>query len=157
MESDWIFGLFLIPPLVSGRLAVGFFRAVRAGNIKNGAGRIIAGNLIVLLFLASAIFAGGEAYYRFAYDATDSFDYSKASKRWFARHFRLNSWAVRDDMDYRVEMTPGKRRIMFLGDSFTAGHGVKEVGDRFANRLRRDHPEWEIHVVARIGYDTGDE
>ena len=29
--------------------------------------------------------------------------------------------------------------------------------DRFPNRLRRAHPEWEIHVLAHVGLDTGRE
>jgi hypothetical protein len=44
-----------------------------------------------------------------------------------------------------------------LGDSFAAGHGINDVEDRFANIIRKDNPDWEIHVLARIGYDTGTE
>ena len=29
--------------------------------------------------------------------------------------------------------------------------------DRFPNRLRRAHPDWEIQVVAMVGLDTGGE
>ena len=52
---------------------------------------------------------------------------------------------------------PGKRRISFLGDSFTSGHGIKSVEDRFPNLIRAAHPEWEIHVLAKLGQDTGAE
>jgi lysophospholipase L1-like esterase len=69
----------------------------------------------------------------------------------------VNRAGCRDDVQYSPALTPGKRRISFLGDSFTAGHGIKDVQDRFPNRLRRAHPEWEIHVLARIGLDTGGE
>ena len=52
---------------------------------------------------------------------------------------------------------PGKRRISFLGDSFAAGHGVKNVDDRFANRIRLANPQWEVQVPAVPGWDTGEE
>src|SRR5205807_6672825 len=48
----------------------------------------------------------------------------------------------------------GRRRLTFVGDSFTAGHGIKRVEDRFANRLRALHPDWEVHVLANVGLDT---
>lgn len=54
-------------------------------------------------------------------------------------------------------MTSGTRRLSFIGDSFTAGHGVEDVNDRFANIIRRNRTDWEIHVLARPGFDTGPE
>ena len=42
----------------------------------------------------------------------------------------------------------------FSGDSFAAGHGVADVEERFANRIR-NQGEDEVHVWADLGYDTG--
>ncbi|TAK94494.1 MAG: hypothetical protein EPO07_16615 [Verrucomicrobia bacterium] len=47
--------------------------------------------------------------------------------------------------------------MTFVGDSFTTGHGIADMEDRFANRLRRAHPEWEVHLIAQNGLDTGEE
>jgi lysophospholipase L1-like esterase len=69
----------------------------------------------------------------------------------------LNRAGCRDNAEYSPALVPGKRRISFVGDSFTAGHGIKDVLDRFPNLLRRAHSEWDIHVLARQGLDTGGE
>jgi hypothetical protein len=73
------------------------------------------------------------------------------------RHWRTNGAGCRDNIEYQPEIRPGKRRVTFVGDSFTAGHGIKDVEARFANRLRAMHPDWEIHVLANVGLDTGPE
>jgi hypothetical protein len=117
----------------------------------------MTGNLSVLSFLASLGLLLGEVYYRFLYDQTDALDGTKVSVRWFERHYRQNNFTCRDDVDYANAIAPGIRRISFLGDSFTAGHGIKDVRDRFPNLLRSTHPEWEIHLLARPGFDTGNE
>jgi hypothetical protein len=82
---------------------------------------------------------------------------TKLNERWFERHWQSNPSGYRDTIDYSLKIKPGKRRISFVGDSFTAGHGIKDMEDRFGNRLRRDHPEWEIHLLAQPGFDTGNE
>lgn len=104
--------------------------------------------------MLSLIFTGGETYYRFFFDATDSFSINKTSQRWFKRHYVLNNAFVRDNIDYNFEIAEGKRRITIFGDSFTAGHGIKSVDDRFANILRKRYPNIEIHVMAKNGANT---
>ena len=59
-------------------------------------------------------------------------------------------------MDYSLELS-GKRRITFIGDSFTAGHGVADVEERFVNQIRTMRPDLEIHAIARNGWDTSHE
>jgi hypothetical protein len=73
------------------------------------------------------------------------------------RYWKANANGVRDDVEYSPLRIRGKTRVTFFGDSFTAAHGVKKVEDRFANILRREHPEWDIHVLALPGADTGEE
>lgn len=104
------------------------------------------------------VFSAGEIYYRFFYDATDSFGLTKVTKRWFMRHYRANSINARDNIEYYLKPVPERRRVTFLGDSFTAAHGIKNIESRFANILRRKKQyEWEIHVLAKNGFDTGEE
>ena len=134
-----------------------FAQRVRGRGVPVRWLNLACGNLLVLLFLLSLGALGGEVYYRFVYDTTDSLAYSKVSKRWFARHYHRNLQGCRDNVEYAPLCEPGKRRVSFVGDSFTAGHGVKDVNDVFALRLRKEHPEWEIHVLANPGFDTGDE
>lgn len=113
-----------------------------------------AGNALIFLFLISLFLTAGELYYRFVYDSTDAYMLSKVSKRWLHRHYQINLTDVRDSVEYAWRIRPGMRRVTFIGDSFTAGHGVKDVENRFANRIRARHPDWEVHVLAQDGWET---
>jgi hypothetical protein len=135
-----------------------FFRR-RARSTAPRTGRtLLGGNLLVLALLASVAMLAGELWFRFVHDATDSFDETRASARWFERHWRLNKDSFRDDVEYDLGPVPaGRRRVTFVGDSFTAAQGVADVGERFANRVRAARPEWDVHVLAMNGWDTGQE
>jgi hypothetical protein len=149
--------VLILGPLLTGGLVWLFFKRIQGGGARVSGPRLIAGNLLVLLFLGSVVLAVGEAYYRYDHDTTDSLSYSKTSQRWFSRHWKSNAAGFRDNVEYADRIQPGKRRITLLGDSFTAAHGIKDVEDRFANRIRKAHPEWEVHLLAQSGWDTGDE
>jgi lysophospholipase L1-like esterase len=149
--------LFLAAPVVSFGLLMAFVRHVKRSKVPRGWGRLALGNALVLLCLVTPVLLAGETYFRFFYDTTDSLAYTRVSERWVQRHWHVNSAGCRDNVEYSPTLKPGKRRISFVGDSFTAGHGIKDVEDRFPNRLRRAHPDWEIHVLASVGLDTGNE
>jgi len=146
----------LLPPALAGTLALGA-RRLRTTGRKSSAAEVAGTNLVAVLLIASLFLAAGEIYFRFVFDTTDSIDYTKVSRRWFSRYFSKNSMSFRDDVDYRPRIVPGKRRVSFVGDSFAAGHGVKDPADLFAYRLRGGHPEWEVHLLAILGFDTGGE
>jgi hypothetical protein len=154
-DDNLTYAVFLLLPLLSGGLLVQWVRAwAQAGRPKRGF-VVIRVNLILLVFLGSFLLAAAETYYRFAVDTTDSFGRTRLNTRWFQRHWKLNEMGYRDSVTvYPLAWAPGRHRITFLGDSFTAGHGVTEVEDRFANRVR-DAMEAEVHVWADLGYDTG--
>lgn len=155
MENAILFG-FAGSALVSGALLSLFFKRRNAAPPGPLTWRSwAAGNALILLFMGSLILTCGEIYYRFYYDATDAYMLSKAAVRWQGRHFQLNTTGFRDSIEYQRQIRPGMRRITFIGDSFTAGHGVKNVENRFANRIRSRHPDWDVHVMADIGWDTG--
>ena len=154
-DDSLVYGLFLLLPLLSGGL---FFQLVhswgRAGRPKKGL-LVISANLVLFVFLASFVLGVAETWYRFGVDTTDSFGRTRVNIRWFERHWNLNQMGYRDSVTfYPLSRTPGKPRITFLGDSFAAGHGVADVEDRFANRIR-NRGEDEVHVWADLGYDTG--
>ncbi len=157
MEDNLALAIFLALPVVTGGLLFLFARRMRGRAVANRWLNLALGNFLVLLFLISLCLPIGEIYYRYIYDTTDSLDYSKTSELWFQRHYHQNSWSCRDNINYVRTRAPGKRRISFVGDSFTAGHGVNDVESVFALRLRKEHPEWEIHILARPGFDTGHE
>jgi hypothetical protein len=143
--------------------ALGWIRAARAkwfapgGPSKHGLLRLLAANLIIGVVLLGGAFLGFEIYFRFIYDATDALSLSNATLAWQRRHIHMNNFGMWDDADYRAEPPPGKRRILFLGDSFTAGHGVPRLEDHFPMILRARHPEWEVMTLAWFGWETGHE
>jgi hypothetical protein len=156
-SEDIMLGVLLYLPGQTVFLAAGFFRYNRRCPAPAGWGRLLVGNFLVLLIPLTLTLAAGEIYFRFFYDTTDSIAYTKVAQRWIKRHYQHNKAKFRDNIEYSLTIAPGKRRVSFLGDSFTAGHGIKEVEDRFSNRIRRLHPDWEIHVLAGNGLDTGAE
>ncbi|MDE0734315.1 MAG: SGNH/GDSL hydrolase family protein [Pirellulaceae bacterium] len=116
---------------------------------------LLQGNVLILLLLLSLVMATGEIYYRFIYDETDSFALTNSTNRWILRHYKYNSSNYRDNQDYTEKCPSGKTRITFIGDSFTAGHGVRDVNQRFANMIRQQHPDFDVQVLANNGWDTG--
>ena len=157
MDEDLALGLFVMGLVASGLGLWIFAQYRRAKGGPAGWGSLVVGNVLVLALLLGVALVGGEVYYRFFYDTSDVLDYTKVGHRWFERHWQVNSSDCRDNIDYARRIAAGKRRVSFLGDSFTAGHGVNEVEDRFGNRIRRAHPEWEVHLLAQPGMDTGGE
>ncbi len=115
------------------------------------------GNLLVLFFASSLAALLGETYFRFCYDTTEWSASTETHRRWFVRHWHRNQQGFRDDQDYSPLKSPGKRRITFVGDSFAAGQGISNVKDRFANRIRQMHPDWEVQVLAQLGIDSVEE
>lgn len=119
--------------------------------------RLAAGNLLVFLALFASSWGALETYLRLGRDATDSYSQTLSSRRWFARHYRRNNLGFRDDEDYAPKRRPGRPRVSFVGDSFTAGHGVARVADRFVNLVRARNPTWEVHALAENGVNTTEE
>ena len=147
---------FVVLPLLAVVALRIFFRKGKSVH-PGGWGRLALGNGLTFLFLLSSFLLVAEIRFRFFMDTTDSLGFTKISERWVARHWRNNGAGCRDNIEYSGPILPGKRRVSFVGDSFTAGHGIKNVDDRFANRLRALHPDWEIQLLANVGLDTGTE
>jgi hypothetical protein len=154
MNDTLWFLIFASWPIGCGGLLLAFAKYLKPALTRRVWLQLVTGNALVLLFLGSLVFLGGEIYYHFLHDESDSFNYTKSSARWGARHWRANAQDFRDDVNCELQIPAGKRRISFLGDSFTAGHGVKNVGDRFANRIRAANPKWDVQVLAYGGWDT---
>ncbi len=56
-----------------------------------------------------------------------------ASRNWFNKYYNpyINSYGFRDE-----EPTKNDSSIFFIGDSFTAGDGIKKTNDRFSNIVK---------------------
>lgn len=119
--------------------------------------RVLFINCSLIALMLCLVALAGEIYLRFIYDETNSFGLMKTSKLWFERHYHYNQSGMRDSVSNPAKKIPGKRRVTFLGDSFTAGHGIKDVELRFANRVRHLRPDLDVQVLAKNGLDTGAE
>ena len=147
---------FLLPVFAAGATFL-FFVRYRLHKQPIRLTRLLFGNLLVLMLISSLALFAGELYFRYGYDTTDSFGLTKTTSRWFERHFQDNNVGYRDSQDYDLQIAEGRRRVTFLGDSFTVGHGIADVEDRFGNLVRQARPDLDVHVIARAGADTGHE
>ena len=151
------FDLFYIFSLVVSILSIVLLILLLKAKEKFTSSKLflVSWNLSLLFCFISIIYISGETYYRFFVDTTDSFAINKLSQRWLKRHYQSNKQSLRDNVDYNSKIAPGKRRLTIIGDSFTAGHGVKKVDDRFGNLLKKEMINTEIHVIAANGSSTG--
>lgn len=60
---------------------------------------------------------------------------------------RTNSHGMRNHEEFSVERTPGKRRLLIVGDSYSFGHGVSNE-ETYAYRLAELLPDWEVMNLA---------
>ena len=129
-------------------------------NRRRRAGRSTTpadGSLSILFVCLLLVLAEG-CFFRFV-NLSDSFANSNMGRLWFARNVRENNWGHRDNIDYTLQPAPGKKRIVFVGDSFAFGHGVSDVEGRFANRIRRRLEEvapgrYEVYALCFPGWST---
>jgi hypothetical protein len=99
-----------------------------------------------------------EVGFTLLYDTTDSFDMTNVSRRWFKVHVApdvrvlefSNETGIqyRSDSDFVLNPPADQRHVCFLGDSFTFGHGVADVGDRFSDRVSKQLNEAKDYRVA---------
>ena len=82
---------------------------------------------------------------------------SLASHVWFQRH-----WPPMTGIGYRDAPhtdTTGKKKVLIVGDSFTSGHGLKNVEDRYGNVLadKLGKDKYITYNLGISGSDTRDE
>ena len=84
---------------------------------------------------------------------SDAFGGSLASELWFARYWNpINSYGYRDTSIKHFE---GRSVLFVVGDSFVAGHGIRHIEDRFADRLARLlGDDWELAIIGDNSWDT---
>jgi len=82
-------------------------------------------------------------------------DTTLASKVWFARHWHLTNLEFRESEVLNVP-DASKSQLLFIGDSFLAGHGIKNPADRFSDRIQNSlGATWQVHNHGQNGANTG--
>ncbi|MCH7989875.1 MAG: SGNH/GDSL hydrolase family protein, partial [Planctomycetes bacterium] len=110
-----------------------------------------------------------EIYFAVIFDESDSFNMTLVSQKWFQKHVAPDQkflkfhngvyTSYRDDREFLTSISSDQHHICFVGDSFTFGHGVPNVTDRFSNRvaasLEHEHPgRFVVSNLADAGKDT---
>lgn len=75
--------------------------------------------------------------------------YTKGSRNWFKYYWKENSFGFRD-----VEPITSSKSILFVGDSFTAGHGIKDTKDRFSDIVDQQLSDYNSINIGVCGADT---
>lgn len=85
---------------------------------------------------------------------SDGFGFTKSAKRWHSVYWHpINSYGYRD---YEPEWK--KRTLFVVGDSFVAGHGVKNIDHRFSNKLANLLGDpWTVTIIAKNSWGTVDQ
>lgn len=93
----------------------------------------ITANLATVIFSFFVIFIILESIFMFI-PRSHNISVTLASKLWFAKYWKpVNSMGFRDN-----EPSGSNPVILFVGNSFTAGHGLKSVDDRFSNIVEKE-------------------
>lgn len=113
--------------------------------------RLCAASIAVTLLVLECIF-------RFFYLPSDGYGISLAGRAWNEKYWHpINSFGYRD-IEHPLAEFQHKKNILVVGDSFVTGHGIKDIADRFPDRLRSALGKpWNVVVVAQNGWDTADE
>lgn len=114
---------------------------------------IIFQNIGTVLFSLFIIFILLEALFMFIPRSHNN-NCALSSKLWFAKYWKpINSWGFRDN-----EPKFNKHVILFVGDSFTAGHGLKSINDRFSNivgdELLKKKGMYNVINIGKNGLDS---
>jgi len=113
-------------------------------------------NSATVLFSIFVLFILLEAVFMFI-PRSHSADFTLASRLWYSKYWKpINSLGFRDhEPDYSNPV------ILFVGDSFTAGHGLKSVDDRFSNIvekvLNKKEKKYSIINIGKPNLDSRNE
>ena len=143
LSDGYLYGM--LAWLIAG--AVGFWLLLRLRGLWRGqAKRQNWVNAGLSIWMGLALLTGVELYFALIYDASDSFNMTNVSRKWFELHVEPQKrdvqirpgegLRIRDDRDYPTKLSKDQRHLVFFGDSFTFAQGVPDVRDRFSNRVR---------------------
>ena len=154
MSGYWMAVSRLFGGAVLAAILIGFALSRIPKSKLRSAFEGIAVSVFTLIFLLLIL----EAYFKLFVAETDTNGELLASQNWFERYWKpINSLGYRD-LEWTPESLEGKTRIMVLGDSFAAGHGIRDISQRFSGVLATDLGEsYAVMTVAELGWSTQQE
>ncbi|HXB41830.1 MAG TPA: SGNH/GDSL hydrolase family protein [Bacteroidia bacterium] len=88
------------------------------------------------------------------YSKSHAISSSLASVNWLDKYWHLNSLGYRD---LELDTSEKRKKIFFIGDSFTAGYGADWTMDRFSNTFASKATNYKMYNLGVSGSDTRDE
>jgi lysophospholipase L1-like esterase len=144
--------------LFIGLVFAGVGALLMVGVVQKRAPRLrsIASGLLVTYFTLILLFLLVEGYFRFVFAEPDGLP-TLAQQNWMARYWRKNALGYRD-RDWSPSDWANKKTVLVVGDSFTAGGGIANPQDRFADVLAsRLGAGYAVMNVGLPGASTPDE
>ena len=99
------------------------------------------------------LFGGLEFYFMNSFAVSDGFGQTKMHQNWIEKYgsFPNNSLGLRDEEHEYLD----KPALYVVGDSFSAGHGINDHRDRYANVLEQKLAgDWDLVLLAKGGWGT---
>lgn len=126
------------------------------GVIKNPKSNKIIANIATLGIMVVWLIGILEIAFMFISQSHEG-DLSKASQIWFAKYW--NPITPEGYRDFPKSNPEQKKKILVLGDSFAAGHGLENTEDRFSDQLEKKLGADKVAVynLGVSGSDTRDE
>ena len=107
------------------------------------------GNLALFLFSLALCLTGLEGYYHFFFAESDGF--GQLSRNFAARYYRYDQFGLRGS---NLPPSETELNLVFAGDSFVFGHGLKSINDRFSNKVAGHYPNLHVINIGFMGWDT---
>ena len=135
-------------------VSVELLRCFYYGVVK-AKSRGFAANLLTIVFPVALFLIFLEAVFMFVPQSHEGV-LSKASQIWWQKYWKpVNSLGYRD---VEPVAAAGKKQVLVIGDSFSAGHGLKHTSERFSDLLGEKLGNgYEVRNLGVSGSDTGDE
>lgn len=107
--------------------------------------------LIFSLIVSLNIFYIVELYFSFK-TKSHGVGYTYAAKLWSIKYW--NPINVNGFRDRTLEHTVKQKTIFFIGDSFTEGHGIENIEDRYSDIIRKNLPDYNVYNLGLNGIGT---
>ncbi|ADB40237.1 SGNH/GDSL hydrolase family protein [Spirosoma linguale] len=136
-------------------LIIELLRLYYYGVVKNASPPKLLGNIATLLVPTVVVLIFVEMAFMFISQSQEG-GLTLASKIWFERYWPPMTGDYRDTPKTD---TLGKKKVFIVGDSFTAGHGLKSADERYGNVLaeKLGTSQYVTYNLGISGSDTRDE
>jgi hypothetical protein len=135
-------------------LSFAFLIIISLRLIKSNLTKHIKGITSIIIIFGSTFYII-EGFFTF-FAQTNGLNDTYTSVTWKYKYWKLNMQGFRD-IDYLEEINKNKPIIFFVGDSYTEGHGIKYVNQRFSNIIRNKINNYSILNAGKCGWNIVNE